>query len=123
MSAGKGSAKRPSQVSKDQVNANWDAIFGKKDKPARGMTTCVTHIDELAFVNVPEVKVSTVNKPKEFLTKLAALCKEYKVESMYTGPNAFHVSFINSDEEIVIEPIHTDAEVSIKMSLNKPPFV
>ena len=28
--AGKGSGRRPSEVSKEVVDANWDRIFGKK---------------------------------------------------------------------------------------------
>lgn len=31
---GKGSTPRPFEVPKDQFRDNWDAIFGKKDKPA-----------------------------------------------------------------------------------------
>lgn len=30
--AGKGSKQRPLSIPKDQFNANWDAIFGKKDQ-------------------------------------------------------------------------------------------
>jgi hypothetical protein len=32
--AGKGSGRRPSEVSKEVVDANWDRIFGKKNTEA-----------------------------------------------------------------------------------------
>lgn len=32
-SGGKGSARRPSEVSSEQIANNWDTIFGKKKKP------------------------------------------------------------------------------------------
>ena len=32
-SGGKGSARRPSEVSGEQIANNWDMIFGKKNKP------------------------------------------------------------------------------------------
>ncbi len=30
--AGKGSGRRPTQISREELESNWDRIFGKKDK-------------------------------------------------------------------------------------------
>lgn len=45
--AGKGSGRRPSEVSMEQFDNNWDRIFGKKE---RGLTKVSTPIDESAFI-------------------------------------------------------------------------
>jgi len=38
--AGKGSSARPLSISKEQFSNNWDAIFGKKDKPVEKFNEC-----------------------------------------------------------------------------------
>lgn len=38
---GKGSGRRPNQVGKDVFESNWDAIFGKKSKPAEPVTSAI----------------------------------------------------------------------------------
>lgn len=31
--AGKGDKRRPKEITQEQLDANWDAIFGKKEEP------------------------------------------------------------------------------------------
>lgn len=49
--AGKGSVRRPTQISQEQADANWERIFGKKNTVnQRGLTQCTTPIDEMGFI-------------------------------------------------------------------------
>ncbi len=50
--AGKGSARRPSEIPQEIIDDNWDRIFGKKE---RGLTRVSTPIDESAFVEQKEI--------------------------------------------------------------------
>lgn len=55
--AGKGSGARPLSISKEQFGNNWDAIFGKKDKPIEKFNECPVPCNDCSKHNVDCFKI------------------------------------------------------------------